>query len=432
MGEAIGIAHSMNRLGSIGAGCRTPNQLALEEREMEDRIEREWRREEPHGSVYRADHKTSSGVEKRWYAQFRARDHSSKTVTYRDTRSTTKAGAQRALLELKARALAAKQAPAGTELEPQTLGEYLDQWHTLRVESDIIRHTTAANESRYIKTVKGLIGSTPLRSVSHEDVDRLLAHLRGNGLKGKHRAIQQLYRMLRKALADVRPRLAVNPCDGVDRPQSPKPETRSFSPEELRSVLVAADKPLPGDTVVDETFSALVYFLAHSGLRIGEALALTWADVDLDERLVHVRRSLSHKAGEGLIRTAPKTASGVRTIPLEGTVVDRLRKLRATNGTVPHKTLPVFAAERGGPIRVSNLMRRRWHPLLASLKLDQCGFHRLRHSFASLVLRSGMDIGTVSRFLGHASISITTDTYAHAIPGREREAAAAIAAVVAG
>lgn len=399
---------------------------------MDEKIAREWRREEPHGSVYRADHKTRDGAERRWHAQFRARDYTGKVVTYRDTRSTTKAGAQRALLELKARALAAKQAPTAPDLEPQTVAAYLDQWHKLRVESEIIRHTTAANESRYIKTVSGLIGSMPLRSVSHEDIDRMLAHLRANGLKGKHRAIQQLYRMMRKAFADIRPRLTPNPCDGVDRPQAPKPETRSFSPEEVRNLLAAADRPLPEDTVVDETFAALVFLLAHSGVRIGEALALTWADVDFDERTIHVRRSLSHKKGEGLIRTAPKTATAVRTVPLETTVVDRLRRLRGMAGTVPHKTLPVFAAERGGPLRVSNVMRRRWHPLLASVGLEQCGFHRLRHSFASLVLRSGMDIGTVSKMLGHASISITTDTYAHAIPGREREAAAAFAAVVAG
>jgi integrase len=399
---------------------------------MDDRIAKEWRREEPHGSVYRADYKTSSGVEKRWYAQFRARDYTGKVVTYRDTRSTTKKGAQRALFELKARALAAKNAPTGPDLEPQTLGAYLDQWHGLRVDSDTIRHTTATNESRHVKLVKSLLGDLPLRSVSHEDVDRMLAHLRANRLKGKHRAIQQVYRMLRKALADVRPRLAANPCDGVDRPQAPKPETRSFSPTELRDVLEAADRPLPGDTVVDETFSALVHFLAHTGLRIGEALALTWADVDFDGQLVHVRRSLSHKAGEGLVRTAPKTATAVRAVPLEPVVIERLRQVRGKDGTVPHKSLPVFPGDRGGPQRMSNVLRRRWHPLLKSLGLEQCGFHRLRHSFASLVLRSGMDIGTVSKMLGHASIAITTDTYAHAIPGREREAARAIAAVVAG
>lgn len=83
-----------------------------------------------------------------------------------------------------------------------------------------------------------------------------------------------------------------------------------------------------------------------------------------------------------------------------------------------HKALPVFPAERGGPIRVSNLLRRRWHPLLESLKLEQCGFHRLRYPFASLVLRTGMDVGADSKMLGHASIAITTGTYAHAIPGR--------------
>jgi integrase len=103
-----------------------------------------------------------------------------------------------------------------------------------------------------------------------------------------------------------------------------------------------------------------------------------------------------------------------------------------SGGAIPHGTAFVFASERGGPLHDSNLARRKWHPLLASLEIEKTGFHILRHTFASVVLQAGLDIGTVSRILGHASASITLSIYSHHIPGREKEAAAAIAAVVAG
>jgi integrase len=66
---------------------------------------------------------------------------------------------------------------------------------------------------------------------------------------------------------------------------------------------------------------------------------------------------------------------------------------------------------------------RQRHPLLKGLGLETCGFHSLRHTYASIALQKGIDIVTVSRILGHASPAITSGVYSHFLPGREREAA---------
>lgn len=399
---------------------------------MDDRIDSEWRREEPHGSVYQTAHKTKGGTEKRWYAQFRARDHAGKLKTYRDTRSRTKKAAQVALLELKKRALANKQPPARLDLGPNTVAEYLDQWHDQRVEEGLIRPNTAVNEKRHVELWKALIGAHELRLLAPDDVEAALTHLQTVKLKGKRRAIQQAFRCLRKALADVRPRLASNPCDAVDKPTVAKPETRAFTADELRSIIAAADKPRKGCTAVDETFAALVFFLANTGVRIGEALALNWGDVDFEDQTVHIRKTLIVVKGVGARRMEPKTKSAIRSIPLNASTFVRLKAIRGMLGAIPHGTAPVFASERGGPLHVSNASRRGWHPILVELGLEQCGFHRLRHTFASHVLQAGLDIGTVSKMLGHADASITLSVYGHFLPGREREAADAIAAVIDG
>jgi integrase len=101
-------------------------------------------------------------------------------------------------------------------------------------------------------------------------------------------------------------------------------------------------------------------------------------------------------------------------------------------GAIPHGTALVFASQRGGPLHGSDLLRRHWHPLLKRLGLKTCGFHRLRHTYASILLQAGLDIATVSGILGHASPAITLGVYSHFLPGRERDAADAIAVALTG
>lgn len=402
---------------------------------MDDATRLEWEREQAGGSVHketvRWTRKSGELIQEvRWVAQFRARDYTGKIVKYRDRKSTTKKGAQKALAALKRRALVAKEPPRPPELEAQSVGDWLDTWHKRRVDQARIRTNTQRNEARQIELVKGLIGVRRLRSLRPEDVETLLEHLQTEKLKGKARTIQQIYRMLAKAFRDVRPRLRPNPCDGVASPTVGKPDTRTYSPDELRSILAAVDRPRKGDTVVDDVFCTLVHFLAGTGARVGEALALVWGDIDLIDGMVRIRKTLIDVPKAGLKRMDPKTRSAVRNVPLEPGLLDRLRRLRAMGGAIPHKRKPVFASEAGGWLRLSNVLRRRWHPLLKEVELDTCGFHRLRHTFASLALRQCVDVVTVSRLLGHASPAITLSVYANHVPGREREATGAIAALI--
>jgi integrase len=162
-------------------------------------------------------------------------------------------------------------------------------------------------------------------------------------------------------------------------------------------------------------------------MRIGECLALHSRDVDLAGGEIHIRASVSEIAGRGVVRG--KTKSGRhRKVPINAAVVERLRRLRVSSPVLPS----VFSNEIGGPLRASKLSTRRLHPLLTELGIEKGGFHRFRHSYASLVLRAGIDVATVSKILGHANPSITLSIYTHFVAGREREASEAIAAALAG
>jgi integrase len=78
----------------------------------------------------------------------------------------------------------------------------------------------------------------------------------------------------------------------------------------------------------------------------------------------------------------------------------------------------------------SNILRRSFYPLLQRAGLPRVRFHDLRHSAATLMLSRGVPLKIVSEILGHSQISITADTYMHVTPGMQREAAAALDAVL--
>jgi integrase len=90
----------------------------------------------------------------------------------------------------------------------------------------------------------------------------------------------------------------------------------------------------------------------------------------------------------------------------------------------------VTKSQVGRELGINANMLGRWYPLLDSLEMPRSGFHRLRHTFASIALQAGGDIGTVSKLLGHASMNITLAVYGHFIPGLERETVEAFEAAI--
>ena len=178
-------------------------------------------------------------------------------------------------------------------------------------------------------------------------------------------------------------------------------------------------------------FGCLIHLLAHSGLRIGEALALAWKDVDFAASTVRVTSTLVEAAGK-VERGDPKTFAGTRTVHLSASVMERLRVQRVSTGTVFKVGGFVFSSANGGPLRISNFRRRRWHPLLKELGFETCGFHSLRHSHASmLVTRAKVDPVTVAERLGHADAGMTLQVYSHPDEERSSEAADAFGEAIA-
>ncbi len=303
-----------------------------------------------------------------------------------------------------------------------TAGGYLERWieDTARPR---IRRSTYYHYQRLLRHTLPRLGGVPLRTLSPLHVQALQRSLEAAGASARLR--QMIHGLLHVAFKDgVRMGLiARNPVDAVDRPRAPRREVRALDPAEVRKLLDAAR----GDPL-----EALYVLAVASGLRLGELLGLRWGDLDLDAGAVQVRRTLiedTHNAA--LTLEEPKTARSRRRVDLPAFAVAALRAHRDRLGAVPHPQLLMFTDTKGGPLRRSNLHRRSYKPLLRRAKLPDLPFHSLRHSAASLMLAAGVNPKVVQERLGHATITLTLDTYSHVIPSLGREAADRLDALLA-
>ncbi len=240
-----------------------------------------------------------------------------------------------------------------------------------------------------------------------------------------------MHAVLHRALKDaVRwGRLSRNPIEAADPPRvnGSGHEMRTWSAEQLAAFLAATK---------DDRLHALWHLLALTGLRRGEALALTWDDVDLEAGSLSVRRALIPN-GREVVVCEPKTARGRRVVALDPQTIEVLKGQAARQLVEQAKakswtdTGLIFTREDGEALH-PEVVSRFFRQAVKRAALPTIRLHDLRHTHATLALRAGIHPKVVSERLGHATVSITLDTYSHAIPAMQEEAATRIAELVFG
>jgi integrase len=235
-------------------------------------------------------------------------------------------------------------------------------------------------------------------------------------------SVRRLHAILRRALTiAVRWQLIpTNPATMVDPPPLKHAEVRAYSVEEARRFL----------SVVAGTRMEARWVLAIAlGLRQGEALGLSWENVDLDSGTLRIRQALQYQPGHGLEVVEPKTARSRRTVPLPISVVavlrahqERQQQAREAAGHRWIETGLVFTTATGTPISPRNDYRT-FRELLVRGDLRRIRLHDLRHTAASLLLAQGESPRVIMEILGHSQISVTMNTYSHVSPEVARDAA---------
>ncbi len=157
-----------------------------------------------------------------------------------------------------------------------------------------------------------------------------------------------------------------------------------------------------------------VYICLCSGMRIGEICALTWEDVDTDNGVIKIRRTIQriYTIDEGgrkteLILDTPKTTNSIREIPMSRDLLQMLKPIKKIVNN------SFFVLTNEAKPTEPRTYRTYYKNLMKELGLPQLKFHGLRHSFATRCIESKCDYKTVSVLLGHSNISTTLNLYVH-------------------
>ena len=312
----------------------------------------------------------------------------------------------------------------GTFIEPskETLNEYLDRWLNTSAAPRLRERTLRDYRSLLARYVRPVLGHKMLPAVMPLDIQDLYTSMLESGLSP--RTIRYTHAVLSSALKQavkwqLLPR---NAAEYVDLPRQKRTEMYAMSKDEVASFLATAK---------EDRWGTLFLLAVTTGMRPGEYMGLQWKDVNLDEGMIHVNKSLVRNKSEWRF-DEPKTAKSRRTVKLAPTVVKSLRAHRSKQAAerlragIRYQDYDlVFATDTGQPLESRNLIKRHFKPVLKQAGLQETiRLYDLRHTCATLLLAAGEHPKIVSEMLGHASIQLTLDTYSHVLPDMQQGAVA--------
>jgi integrase len=205
-------------------------------------------------------------------------------------------------------------------------------------------------------------------------------------------------------------------CEQIDvsklrlPPREARYEAPHFTIEQLNRILAIAEEP----------WRTLFFILTMDGLRAGEVLGLQWHDIDLDGRLLHVRRS----AWNGKVQTTKSKASET-VLPIPQPLIDVLKEYQTEWKPNPRGFL--FVTRNGCPPSSNKVVEYHLWTILDALGIPRCGLHAFRHSHTALLLHSGATPKVVQTQLRHSDARTTLEIYGHVVGDAHREAVEKVA-----
>jgi integrase len=299
----------------------------------------------------------------------------------------------------------------------QPLSAYFGYW--LAANRARLRIATTATYALDVRRLMPYLGSTPLRAINPGMIQSTYTSLLKSGLS--ERSVEQAHTVLHRALKQAMHwgLTSRNPAALVTPPRPVRREMTALTGGQLQRLLHQTE---------GGRWHPLWVLLGTSGLRKGEALGLSWQDVDLEAGHLIVRRALQRQRQIGLVFVPPKSQRSRRTVYLTDLARRALHNHRQRQEQRRLSTKPwtdsglVFTNLDGGPLEpgeVNFALTR----ALAQADLPRVRVHDLRHTTASILLEAGTHPKVVQDLLGHSTIRLTLDNYSHLTPPLHQEAA---------
>lgn len=196
-----------------------------------------------------------------------------------------------------------------------------------------------------------------------------------------------------------------------------KEKMHFYTPEQFKKYIAVVQSHM--DNPSDYSYYVFFNLAFYTGMRKGELNALKWTDIE--NNIIHVRRSISQKLGQGDVETPPKTKSSYRDLQIPQKIVDMLIEHKARQQKIKNFSddFRVCGGER--PLRDTSISNKNIQ-YAKEAELEPIRIHDFRHSHASLLIQHGINIQEVARRLGHSDIKMTLNTYSHLYPSESERA----------
>ncbi len=287
-----------------------------------------------------------------------------------------------------------------------TFGQVADEWE--REHREEIEPRTWNNYAPHVSDMIETRGNTPIDQMEASDVLNDLSRAKA---KGYSATVVNTRKSIFKMIFDfaiIKGYIKYNPATAVRLPKGLKRGKRKAPTKEQMQVIL---------TNVSAPFGLFPFLLLCTGMRKSEALALTWGDIDLEQKTIRVDKSIDYTDQSAPKYKSPKTEAGVRTVPIIDILLEQLQKEYKVKKS--SLLFPCPSSNRGGP--GGGLMKERaydgaWERYCKAVGLMEEGkpsitAHNLRHGTATLMFELGVDELTAQHILGHSRVEITREIY---------------------
>lgn len=277
-------------------------------------------------------------------------------------------------------------------------------------------------------------GNYRLKDITRTEYQKWINELREHYSEGTVRRIHSIFSTAMNDAVHEFNIMIDSPAKKIKIPKDVEKSSKVafFTKEQLNTFLEATKKPVKhAKYKLSIQYFALFTLIARTGLRIGEALALNWDDIDLNAKTLDINKTLVYPLNSEPYLSTPKSKKSERTVKLDDHTVKVMKKHKINQKEVclryenykPSKDNYVFHQHEGRWLR-TNIVRDYFKEVCKRAELPVLSPHALRHTHAVHLLEAGANIKYVSERLGHASVKVTADTYLHVTQKIEDDALA--------